>query len=500
MSAPAYATTTCPNLAELLDGYASIPPSLDRSVTSVCDDSRLVTPGSLFFARRGMRVDARRFAHDAVASGAVAIVVEGERAPARSYGEAVVVSISDIAGAVGGAASRFYGEPSRNLSVVAVTGTNGKTSVTHLIARSCGDECALMGTLGTGRPGVQESVTHTTPGAIEVHRRMADLRDAGFDMLAMEVSSHALYQRRIESVRIETAAFTNLSRDHLDYHAGMDAYARAKASLFDTPGLANAVVNADAPFGRKLLDSISPGVETMAVTLCDGPPPVECSTVVRGRVTEEGQLLSLEIESPWGHGALATRLLGGFNAYNLLTAITVACLHGHRFETVLERLDGTEPIAGRMQQMGGGPRPLVVVDYSHTPDALHNALTALRPICKRELWCVFGCGGDRDRGKRSEMAEAAQGNADRIIVTDDNPRSEDGDAIVADILGGFAESQAVHVERDRAQAIHLAVARAGASDVVLIAGKGHEATQERDGVKLPFSDIAVARQALEARP
>ena len=491
-------TTTCPGLRGLLDGYAFVPPALDRMVTSVCDDSRSVKSGSLFFARRGIRVDARRFASDAITSGATAIVIEGDPAPARIYRGAVVVGVPDIAGAMGCAASRFYGDPSRDLSVVAVTGTNGKTSVTHLIARSCGDRCALMGTLGTGRPGVLETVTHTTPGAIELHRRMADLRDSGFHMLAMEASSHALYQRRIESVRIATAVFTNLSRDHLDYHREMDAYARAKASLFDTPGLANAVINADDPFGIELMGSIPPAVESVAVTLSDNPVPAASTTAVRGRITGEGKGLSLEVESPWGDGALSTRLIGRFNAYNLLAAIAVACIHAHRFETVLERLDGAEPIAGRMQQLGGESRPLVVVDYSHTPDALHNALTALSPICDGELWCVFGCGGDRDRGKRSQMAEVAEKYADRVVVTDDNPRCEDGDAIVADILAGFAEPRAVHVERDRERAIRHAVARANGMDIVLIAGKGHEAVQERNGVTLPFSDVAVSRQALEA--
>ena len=389
-------------------------------------------------------------------------------------------------------------EPSRNLSVVAVTGTNGKTSVTHFTARSCGDQCALMGTLGTGRPGVVETVTHTTPGAIEVHRRMADLRESGFDMLAMEASSHALNQRRLESVRIATAVFTNLGRDHLDYHREMDAYARAKASLFETPGLANAVINADDSFGLELIGSISPEVESVAVTLSDSPPPSTCANIVRGHITGGGQKLSMDVESPWGNGALSTRLIGRFNAYNLLAAVAVGCIHGHRFETVIERLDGAEPIAGRMQQLGGGPRPLVVVDYSHTPDALHNALASLSPICTGTLWCVFGCGGDRDRGKRSQMAEVAEQFANRIIVTDDNPRSEDGDAIVADILAGFSEPGAVYVERNRERAIHHAVAGARVTDIVLIAGKGHEVVQERNGVRLPFSDVAVSRQALEA--
>ena len=494
---PAHEASTCPSLAALLDGYASIPSGLDRVVTAVCDDSRALVPGALFFARRGLRVDASRFAAGAIESGAAAVVIEGGPAPARLDRGTVVVRIADVAGAIGHAASRFYGDPTEHLSVAAVTGTNGKTSVTHLAARGCGDRCAVMGTLGAGRPGMLETVTLTTPGSIEIHRQLAELRDAGFDMLAMEASSHALDQRRIEAVRVDTAVFTNLSRDHLDYHPGMDAYARAKASLFEMPGLSHAVINTDDPFGLDLIGSMAAGVESVALTLGDGRLPAGAAPVVRGRITGDGWGLSLEVASPWGSGTLATRLVGRFNAYNLLAAIAVACLHGHRLDAVLGRLAGAQPIAGRMQQMGGGSRPLVVVDYSHTPDALRNALAALRPLCEGALWCVFGCGGDRDRGKRPQMAEAAQKGADRIIVTDDNPRGENGDAIIADIIEGFTEPGAVHVERDREQAIHRAVIRAGATDVVLIAGKGHEASQERDGARLPFSDVAVARRALE---
>ena len=269
MIVPACETSTCPSLGTLLEGYAPIPCGYDRVVTAVCDDSRAVAPGAVFFARRGLRVDASRFAKGAIASGAAAVVVEGGPTSVRLDAGAVVVAIRDVAGAIGHAASRFYADPSEHLCVAAVTGTNGKTSVTHLTARACGDRCAVMGTLGAGRPGKLESVTLTTPGPIEIHRRLAALRDAGIDMLAMEVSSHALDQRRIEAVDIDTAVFTNLSRDHLDYHPDMDAYARAKASLFETPGLAHAVVNADDRFGRELIGSMPAGIESVAVTLGD---------------------------------------------------------------------------------------------------------------------------------------------------------------------------------------------------------------------------------------
>lgn len=499
MTVPATRASAFPSLAALLDGYASIPADLDRPVTAVCDDSRTVVPGALFFARRGGRIDASRFAGGAAAAGAAAVVVEGDCAPSRLDAGAVIVGVADVAGAIGCAASRFYGDPSADLSIAAVTGTNGKTTVTHLAARGCGDGCAVMGTLGAGRPGMLEEAGLTTPGAIEVHRRLAEMRDAGFDALAMEVSSHALDQRRIEAVRVDTAVFTNLSRDHLDYHPDMDAYARTKATLFETPGLSHAVINTDDPRGRDLIGSLPADVEPVALVLGGGHRPDAAAPAVRARVAGDVPGLSLEIASPWGHGTLATRLLGRFNAYNLMAAVAVACLHGHRLDTVLDRLGGASPPAGRMQPMGGGSLPLVVVDYSHTPDALGNALAALRPLCEGTLWCVFGCGGERDRGKRPQMAQAAQSGADRIIVTDDNPRSEDGDAIVADIIEGFSEPARVDVERDRARAIHRAIGRARPADIVLIAGKGHETCQERDGDRLAFSDAAVAGQALEVR-
>ena len=500
MTVPAYKGLSGPGLGALLEGHASIPAGLDRVVTAVCDDSRDAGPGSVFFARRGRRADGRRFAARAIASGAAAVVAEGGSVPPRLDAGALMVTVPDVAGALGHAASRFFEDPSQRLAVAAVTGTNGKTSVTHLAARACGEtRCAVMGTLGVGLPGRLAALDFTTPGPVEIHRRLASLRDAGIGMLAMETSSHALDQRRIEGVRVDTAVFTNLSRDHLDYHQDMDAYARAKASLFAVPGLSHAVINADDRFGRELLGTMPAGIESIGLTLAGERSPAAPVSLAAGRIAREERGLALHVATPWGKGEVATRLLGGFNAYNLLAAIAIACLHGHRLDTVLRRLSGVEPLAGRMQRLGGGSGPLVVVDYSHTPDALRNALAALRPRCEGALWCVFGCGGERDRGKRPQMAEVAERGADRIVVTDDNPRGENGDAIVADIMAGFTRPDRVGIERDRARAIHGAVTGARTGDVVLIAGKGHETTQERDGVRLPFSDVAAARRALEPR-
>ncbi len=503
-------------LSHLLEGHASIPPPFDRKISAVCDDSREVIPGALFFARRGERIDARRFVVQAIEAGAKAVVIEDEEAEPCWDRGVVVVGVADIVGAIGHAAARFYDDPTRRLDVAAITGTNGKTSVSCLTALGGGERWAFLGTLGAGTRHRIEDTALTTSGAIELQRRLARFRDQGFTGVALEASSHALDQRRLEGVSIRTAAFTNLSRDHLDYHHTMEDYARAKSSLFDAAKLEHAVINRDDVHGCRLLETISPRLDCVAITLDDSRPGDGKSRLVRGRIRSETRAapgrgepdstlpdstlpgLSLEIDSPFGRGRLDTRLIGGFNAYNVLIAVAIACLHGHDFEDVIRRLTGAGPVSGRMQALGGGSKPLAVIDYAHSPEALHFALEALRSLVPGALWCVFGCGGERDRGKRAQMARVAETMADRVIVSDDNPRNEDGDAIVADILGGFERPEAAIVERDRALAIHRAIARARPGDAVLIAGKGHEAWQEVGGRRRPFSDVDQARSALDA--
>ncbi|WP_197019072.1 UDP-N-acetylmuramoyl-L-alanyl-D-glutamate--2,6-diaminopimelate ligase [Thioalkalivibrio sp. HK1] len=512
-SAAEPAPSDLPRLAYLLEGHALIPPAFDRGISQVCDDSREVIPGALFFARRGGRVDARRFVADAIGSGAKAVVIEGDQAnPCWDRG-AVVVGVADIVGAIGHAADRFHDHPSRHLKVAAITGTNGKTSVAYLAALGGGERWAFLGTLGSGTPDRIEDSPLTTPGTIEIQKRLARFRDRGFAHVALEASSHALEQRRLEGVSIRTAAFTNLSRDHLDYHRTMEDYARAKSSLFDIMDLEYAVINRDDPHGSKLLETLAPRMDCVAITLDDSRSLDPKSRLVRGRISSPRQDdplrspatesalpgLSLEIDSPFGRGRLDTRLIGAFNAYNLLIAITIACLHGHPFEDVIRRLTGAGAVSGRMQALGGGSKPLAVIDYAHTPEALLFALKALRSTVPGTLWCIFGCGGERDRGKRAQMARAAQAVADRVIVSDDNPRGEDADAIVADILGGFEAPEAVIVERDRALAIRHAIESAHAGDAVLIAGKGHENWQEIGGHRRPFSDLEQAHRALDAK-
>jgi len=312
----------------------------------------------------------------------------------------------------------------------------------------------------------------------------------------MEVSSHALDQGRVNAVEFDVAVFTNLTRDHLDYHGTMDAYGAAKARLFAWPGLRAAIVNVDDAFGRELAASMRDDITLLRYGIDNA-----ATGVVARNVRAGASGLSFRLVTPWGEGDVGTPLLGRFNVSNLLAVASTLGALGFDFAAIVAALAQLEPVAGRMSRLGGvDTLPLVVVDYAHTPDALEQALTTLRAHCAGALVCVFGCGGERDAGKRPQMGAIAEALADRVVVTDDNPRGEDGDAIVAQILAGFAHPERARVERDRGAAIAFAVAQARADDVVLIAGKGHEPYQEVAGVRRPFDDIEVARAALEARP
>jgi len=325
---------------------------------------------------------------------------------------------------------------------------------------------------------------------------LAEFRDAGASHVAMEVSSHAVSQGRVNAVTFDVAAFTNLTRDHLDYHGTMEAYGTAKAKLFAWPNLRAAVINVDDAFGRELVKDLPASVQGLKYGVDNA-----AADIVATNVRTSGDGLHFHLRTPWGEGDVATKLLGRFNVANLLAVAGCLGALGFDFAQIHAALTNAQPVIGRMNRLGGGAnQPLVVVDYAHTPDALEQALANLRAHCEGRLICVFGAGGERDRGKRPQMAAIAERLADRVIVTDDNPRNEDGDAIVAGIVAGFAHRDArIVIQRDRAQAITLALREAKAGDIVLIAGKGHEPYQEIGDVKHPFDDLAVARHALEAR-
>jgi UDP-N-acetylmuramoyl-L-alanyl-D-glutamate--2,6-diaminopimelate ligase len=486
-------------LDHLLQGIAETKAAGPVVVSGLALDSRKVQRGDAFFALRGTRGHGIDFAHGAVQRGASVVLAE---APAKAELEdpgVPVLWIDGLHAFVGEIASRFFGRPSEAMRVLGVTGTNGKTSTVQLLAQALeqlGHRAATIGTLGAGLHGQLREGERTTPDAIAVQQLLAEFRRDGATHVAMEVSSHALEQGRVAATAFEVAAFTNLTRDHLDYHGSMEAYGAAKAKLFVWPGLKAAAINIDDAFGRELARKLPAGVRGWRLSSAgDAQADVVASDIV---TSAEG--VAFSVRTPWGERRIHSRLLGRFNVANLLTVIGCLGALGEPFERIAGAIEALEPVNGRMNRIGGlQGAPLVVVDYAHTPDALEQALTALRAHCEAQLICVFGCGGERDAGKRPQMGEIAERLADAAIVTDDNPRGEDGDAIVAQILAGMTRPQAAVVQRDREAAIRSALKMARTGDVVLIAGKGHETYQEGAGGKRAFDDMAIARLALEAR-
>ena len=488
-------------------------------------DSREVRAGDAFFAWPGGSVDGRRYCPAARAAGAAALVVEAEGwAPVAD--EEAVLPVPELRRRAGPIASAWLGQPSAQLTVVAVTGTNGKTSCTHWIAAGCNaragaERAALIGTLGAGLPGrLDPSTRLTTPDALQFQQVLARFAAAGIEVVAIEASSIGLVQHRLEGTRIAVAVLTNLSRDHLDVHGTMQAYAQAKARLFAWPGLAAAVVNLDDPAAAVMLDHVGDGVRRIGYTLKSvgvgvggGAGGQADVTAVAGRVDTVIGVEPLPASASAHPGEFVLvidgqrapvrlGLLGGFNRANALAVAGVWHALGWPIDAIAEALAGLEPVPGRLQMVGEVAdlaRPLLVIDYAHTPDALSNVLEALRPVATARggrLWCLFGAGGDRDRGKRPVMSRAAAEGADFVVLTSDNPRSEDPLAILADLEAGLATPPRF-IEADRRRAIERATRQADGADVILLAGKGHEDYQEIAGVRHPFSDLVVARAAYD---
>jgi UDP-N-acetylmuramoyl-L-alanyl-D-glutamate--2,6-diaminopimelate ligase len=458
-------------------------------------DSRKVRPGDLFLAVPGGAQDGRQHMLDAITRGAAAIAYEAEGAPAMTASSAALVPLKGLAGQLSAIAGRFYGEPSRGLHLIGVTGTNGKTSVSQLLAQALdelGERCGIIGTLGTGFHGALQLGQHTTPDPIGVQATLSNLKKEGAKAVAMEVSSHGLDQGRVAALDFDVAVFTNLSRDHLDYHGSMAAYGEAKAKLFVQQGLRCRVINLDDAFGRQL--AVQPS-ESRLITysLDDASAGLHCRDIQFSDAGVRARLIT-----PRGEGSLRSPLLGQFNLSNLLAVVGALLAMDYPLDEILKLLPQLQAPAGRMQRLGGGAQPLVVVDYAHTPDALQKALEALRPHVRGQLLCLFGCGGDRDSGKRPLMGEVAERLADRVLVTDDNPRGEDPQQILADIRAGFAEPPRAQFLSGRGEAIAQLIAEASVDDVILLAGKGHEDYQEIAGQRHPFSDIEAARHALDA--
>lgn len=485
-------------LRELLDGHAVVDQAgADLLISGVALDSRRVRPGDLFLACQGTREHGLAHARQAIEQGAVAVAwepVEGLEPLGLSVPAVPVAGLGERAGVI---AARFFGHPSRAMTVIGVTGTDGKTSVSQFLAQALdqdGARCGVIGTLGYGLWGDLIEGGHTTPDAVTLQAELAGLRRQGARWLSMEVSSHALAQGRVNGIAFDHAIFTNLSRDHLDYHGSVEAYAAAKRRLFEWAGLEFAILNLDDAFGQALRGALR-GPRILGYGLAG--PGAYAGEVVTARcvdILERG--VRAEVHTPWGVGELEAAVLGRFNVLNLLAVLASLLALGIEMNEALLRLRRVRTVPGRMEPFGGHGRPVAVVDYAHTPAALEHVLTALREHCQGRLWCVFGCGGERDRGKRPLMAQAAERLADAVIVTDDNPRGEDGQAIVQEILAGFVDPAAVTVERDRAAAIGLALSRAQAGDVVLVAGKGHEDYQIVGAERRAFSDRRLVAELL----
>jgi UDP-N-acetylmuramoyl-L-alanyl-D-glutamate--2,6-diaminopimelate ligase len=484
-------------LGFLLDGVAEAGSAGVLPISGLSLDSREITPGDAFIALRGAHGHGIEHAAGAVARGAAAVLFE---APARAPDLPVpVIAVAGLRGKLGRLAAHWFDAPSQSLRVVGVTGTNGKTSIVQLVAQALtllGARAATIGTLGAGIYGEASSGERTTPDVITVQRHLAAFRAAGASHVAMEVSSHALDQGRVDAVQFELAVFTNLTRDHLDYHGTMEDYFAAKAKLFAREGLAVAVVNIDDPWGRQLLAAGTRAARTLSCSAAgDAAADLRAHDFVASAAG-----IAFDLDTPWGSARVASPLLGRFNVDNLVAVAACLGALGHGIADIARVLGALTPVAGRMNRIGGDTgAPLVVVDYAHTPDALEQALRSLRAHTSGRVVCVFGCGGERDSGKRPQMAAIAERLADALFVTDDNPRGEDGDAIIAHILGGLRQPDRAQVERDRGRAIARAIAQAAPGDTVLVAGKGHEAYQETGGVKRPFDDLACARAALGMR-
>ncbi|MES9899065.1 MAG: UDP-N-acetylmuramoyl-L-alanyl-D-glutamate--2,6-diaminopimelate ligase [Sedimenticola sp.] len=494
-------------LGELLSNWLVISDEVDCEITGLTQDSRTVRQGSLFLACSGGSRHGLDFINQALDGGATAVVCEADREwPVERIDmlteslDVPLLILEGLGTKLSAIAGHFYHHPSRDMTVIGVTGTNGKTSCAQFLARALSDErpCGVIGTLGNGFPDSMEDSTHTTPDPVLLQALLNALHAQGAKAVAMEVSSHALDQSRVAHLHFDVAVFTNLSRDHLDYHGTLEAYGETKKQLFYMPGLGCAVINLDDPFGRELLSELPAEIKRVGYGIGSGVADgveVDC-WLQASAVDSSGEGMHIAIESSWGAGELKTPLLGHFNVSNLLAVLAVLLHLDIPLNEAVERLEKLRTVPGRMEHFGGGDRPLVVVDYAHTPDALEHVLLALRDHAKKRLICLFGCGGDRDRGKRPQMGRVAERLADRVIVTDDNPRGEDGGLIVAEILAGMKRPEQVQVVRDRKQAIARAITEAEIGDLVLVAGKGHETVQVVAGEKLPFSDCEQVVAAL----
>ncbi len=482
-------------LSQLADGLFSFTGEYNPSITGMTADSRNLQTGDAFIAVQGLTAHGLNYLKPEQAAKAAVVLFEPP-APQAYSPTPNAIAVPGLNRLQARLADRFFNSPSRSMRVIGVTGTNGKTSNVQLLAEAfsnAGQKTGTIGTLGVGMFGQLKPGERTTPDVISVHRSLAQLRQEGAEVVAMEVSSHALDQARVAEVAFDIAVFSNLTQDHLDYHDTMQAYFEAKAKLFAWPGLRNAVINIDDEYGKTLIERISGNISILRVS-ANGNPDADVRAE-QIRLGLDGMHFTLVYRQD--RVEVSSSLLGRFNIDNLLTVAGVLLVSGFDIGEIGKLIGELQPVDGRMSRLGGKDgQPLLVVDYAHTPDALEQTLKTLRGHSEGRLLCVFGCGGDRDRSKRPLMAACAERLADLIWVTDDNPRTESGDAIVNEVVSGFKHLDKVHIQRDRRAAIHEAIHAAGPRDIVLIAGKGHETYQEVNGVKSAFDDRAIAAEAL----
>lgn len=461
-------------------------------IASIASDSRLVEKNSLFVAYPGQYSDGRAYIAEAIKKGAVAVVWDEDGFTWNPDWDVKNIAIPQLKLQAGHIASQFYKKPSTTLWTIGVTGTNGKTSVSHWLAQAFDflhRRTAVVGTLGNGFLESLEPTINTTPGPIELQKTLARYLNAKASVVSMEVSSHGLDQGRLNGVEFDVAVFTNLTQDHLDYHKTMEAYQAAKEKLFAWSSLKASVINYDDAFGKRIADKLN-DAHHHVITY-----GIEAGEVRATKVELHDTFFEMHVTTPYGDADVVVNLIGEFNVYNTLAVLATLLVSDVAFNDAIEAIGQLKPVSGRMQMLGGGNKPLVVVDYAHTPDALDKVLKTLKAQTKSKLVCVFGCGGDRDQSKRAKMGKVVSKHASAIVVTTDNPRNENPQDIINDILKGMDGHYVV--EMDRAKAIAIAILSAKIGDVVLIAGKGHEDYQEIAGVRHFFSDAKQAELALE---
>jgi UDP-N-acetylmuramyl-tripeptide synthetase len=471
----------------------------ERVTGNLGTDSRKLGQGDGFVAWPGAATDGRKYVADALAAGAAACLVEQEGADAYAFKDDRVATYAGLKAATGPIAAAYFNSPSRQLQVVAVTGTNGKTSTAWWLAQALarlGRKCGVVGTLGIGEPGAMVFNGLTTPDPVLLQQQLRRFVDEGFSACALEASSVGIVERRLDATAVQVAIFTNFTQDHLDYHTSMQSYWEAKQKLFGWPGLKAAVINADDSKGVELGNSLVGSALDVWTFSCERPARLQACAIQHG-----AQTLSFDVVEGAERHRISTHLVGQYNVSNLLGVMAALRALGLPLTDAVRACADLSPVPGRMEIIAMENLPLVVIDYAHTPDALEKVLKALKPAALSrggQLWCVFGCGGDRDASKRPLMAAVAENNADQVVLTSDNPRSENPLAIMGQVLLGLSHRDAVHVQADRAVAIVHALSLAQPQDVVLLAGKGHESYQEVSGQKLPFSDRAHAQAALDA--